>query len=81
MIKSDERPGPGAYITIKPKPKQDIKGNYPPIFGAGINRFPSAPKKMETSLTPGPGSYQVDKKKFKKQKYIKIRKELIEPSR
>ena len=29
---------------------------------------------------PGPGSYQIDKKKNKKQKYIKIKKELLQPA-
>jgi len=47
--------------------KVDSKASYPPIFGSGCARFSSAPK----TLDPGPGAYRVEKKRAKKQKYIK----------
>lgn len=49
----DEIPGPGAYIVGKGRTKVEAKGNYPPIFGSGISRFPSAPKKIESVLGGG----------------------------
>ncbi len=36
---------------------------------------------MIIKSAPGPGSYQTDKKKSKKQKYVKIKREFLEPSR
>ena len=66
--------GPGSYKIIGIESvKAEPKGNYPPIFGSGARRFPSAPKSALTD-GPGPGSYKLDVKKKKKQKYIKIKK-------
>lgn len=45
---SEDKPGPGTYIAEKDKPRVEAKGNYPPIFGSGCTRFPTAPKIIQS---------------------------------
>jgi hypothetical protein len=46
----ESKPGPGAYLSEKPKQKVESKASYPPIFGSGCMRFTSAPKTIAPSI-------------------------------